>query len=177
MKLETHRLIIRPISLTDKHEIFAYRCDAETNRYQGWVPKTVQDVEAFIQKVSKQVNVPETWFQCAILKKESQKIIGDVGIHFFDRDNKQAGIGCTLNKAYHNRGYATESLSSIIDYLFSELHKHRLIVSIDPENKASIRLVERLGFRKEAHFIESILVNGKWVDDIVYALLRADWAS
>jgi RimJ/RimL family protein N-acetyltransferase len=55
------------------------------------------------------------------------------------------------------------------------LKKHRIITSIDPENTNSIKLVERIGFRKEAHFIESLFINGKWVDDIVYAITRKDW--
>jgi len=55
------------------------------------------------------------------------------------------------------------------------LNKHRIIASIDPDDKNSIRLVERIGFRKEAHFVESLLINGKWVDDLIYALIEKDW--
>jgi RimJ/RimL family protein N-acetyltransferase len=132
-------------------------------------------VETFIGKISKQINEPGTWFQFVILEKKTQKLIGDVGIHFFDRENKQVEIGCTLNKNFQNQGYATESLKSVIDYLFNELKKHRIITSIDPENKKSIRLVERIGFRKEGHFIESLFLNGKWVDDLKYALINKDW--
>lgn len=63
----------------------------------------------------------------------------------------------------------------MIDYLFNELNKHRIITSIDPDNKNSIRLVERIGFRKEAYFVESLFVNEKWVDDLIYALIEKDW--
>lgn len=177
MNLETERLIIRPITLDDKNEIFEYRSDSVTNKYQGWIPTSLTDVEIFIKKVSKQINEPETWFQFIIIEKETQKIVGDLGIHFFGSENKQTEIGCTLNKKFHNKGYATESVKRVIDYLFKELDKHRIITSIDPENNNSIRLVERIGFRKEAHFIESILINDKWVDDLIYALLKKDWES
>ena len=175
MKLDTKRLIIRPITLDDKNEIFEYRSDTETNKYQGWIPKTIDDVETFIGKISKQINEPETWFQFVIIEKETQKIVGDLGIHFFDSENRQVEIGCTLNKEFQNKGYATESIKRVIDYLFKELNKHRIITSIDPDNKNSIRLVERIGFRKEAHFVESLLINGKWVDDLIYALIEKDW--
>lgn len=177
MKLETKRLILRPICLDDKHAIFEYRCDKVTNKYQGWIPEDIEDVETFIGKVAKQINEPDTWFQFVIIEKQTQKIIGDLGIHFFDDENKQVEIGCTLNKDLQNKGYATESLKRVIDYLFNDLHKHRIITSIDPDNKNSIRLVERLGFRKEAHFVESLFINGKWVDDLVYALIEKDWGS
>jgi len=109
------------------------------------------------------------------LRKRVKNIVGDLGIHFIDSENKQAEIGCTLNKDFQNKGYATESVKRLIDYLFNELNKHRIIASIDPDNKNSIRLVERIGFRKEAHFVESLLINGKWVDDLIYALIEKDW--
>ncbi len=175
MLLTTQRLLLRPISLADKDEIFAYRSDKETNQYQGWIPETVADVETFISKVAEKVNVPETWFQLVIIERTSDIIIGDIGIHFMDSENKQAEIGCTLNKAFQNKGYATEALKSVMDFLFHVLNKHRIIVSIDPENLSSIRLVERIGFRKEAHFKESLWINGKWMDDVIYALLEKDW--
>lgn len=175
MKLETERLIIRPIKLDDKNEIFEYRSDTETNKYQGWIPKTIADVETFIGNTSKQINEPETWFQFVLIEKETQKVIGDLGIHFLDKENKQVEIGCTLNKVFQNKGYAKESVKKAIDYLFKELNKHRIITSIDPYNKNSIRLVESIGFRKEAHFIESLFINEKWVDDLIYALIEKDW--
>ena len=175
MILETERLLIRPITIEDKNEIFAYRRDKETNKYQGWIPETIEEVEVFIDKISKQINIAETWFQFVIVNKECNKIIGDIGIHFIDKANQQTEIGCTLNKDFQNKGFATEALKNVIDYLFNELNKHRIIASIDPENKSSIRLVERLGFRKEAHFIQSLFINDKWVDDLIYALIEKDW--
>lgn len=145
------------------------------NKYQGWIPKTIDDVESFIGKISQQINEHETWFQYVIVEKETQKIIGDLGIHFLDSKNKQVEIGCTLNKDFQNKGYASESVKRTIDYLFKELNKHRIITSIEPDNKNAIRLVERIGFRKEAHFVESLWINGKWVDDLIYALIEKDW--
>jgi RimJ/RimL family protein N-acetyltransferase len=177
MELTTKRLIIRPITLSDKNEVFEYRCDKETNKYQGWIPETIDEMETFIGKIAKQIDKPATWFQFVIIEKESQKIIGDLGIHFFDKENKQVEIGCTLNKNFQNKGYATEAVIRVIDYLFKELNKHRIITSIDPANKNSIRLVERIGFRKEAHFVESLLINGKWVDDVIYALIEKNWGK
>ncbi len=177
MQLETKRLLIRPVTIDDKNEIFYYRRDKETNKYQGWIPDTLEDVEVFIQKTSAQINEPNTWFQMVIVDKETQRIVGDIGIHFIDNENKQVEIGCTLNKDFQNKGFATESLKKVIDYLFNDLNKHRIIASIDPSNTNSIRLVERIGFRKEAHFVESLLINGKWVDDLIYALLEKDWCE
>jgi RimJ/RimL family protein N-acetyltransferase len=175
MNIESKRLIIRPITSGDKNEIFKYRSDTVTNKWQGWIPETIDDVEIFIGKLAEQMNQAFTWFQFVIIEKETQKIVGDLGIHFLDSDSKQVEIGCTLDKDFQNKGYATESLKAIIDYLFKILNKHRIIASIDPDNKNAIRLVESIGFRKEAHFVESLFINEKWVDDLIYALIEKDW--
>ena len=58
----------------------------------------------------------------------------------------------------NGKGYATEASIKTIYYIFNELNRYRIISSIEPRNKKSIGLVERLGFRKEAHFKESVLV-------------------
>ncbi|MDD3915429.1 MAG: GNAT family protein [Bacteroidales bacterium] len=88
----------------------------------------------------------------------------------------QAEIGYTLDKNFRGKGYAAEALTKIIDYLMNDLNKHR-IVALGPTNSDSIRLVERLGFRKEAHFIKSLFFHGEWVDDLIYAILANEWKN
>lgn len=177
MNIKTTRLHIRPIDINDKAAMFTYRSDSETNKYLSFIPRTVDDVAEFILNSAKEFNIPGSWFQLAIVKKASTKMIGDIGIHFLasNNENKQVEIGYTLNKEYRGKGYATEALSAVIDYLFNVLNKHRITASIDPANQSSIKLVERLNFRKEAHFKESLFFHGKWVDDVIYALLAKEW--
>jgi len=177
LKLNSDRLTLRPITLGDSKEIFHYRSDSETNKYQGWIPKSIDDVNDFIKnKVSPIIDKNGTWFQLVIIINQNGKLIGDIGLYFFDKENKQVEIGCTLSKDYHGKGYATEALFKVIDYLFNTLQKHRIIASIDPRNKDSIKLFNRLNFRKEAHFKESILVNNEWTDDAIYAILKSEWS-
>lgn len=176
MQIITKRLLLRPIHRKDANAVFAYRSDKLINQFQGWIPETSEDMIDFIQnKVCAMINRPGTWFQLVIINQENGAIVGDIGIHFIDEESKQAELGCTIDKKYHGQGYATEAMSAVINLLFNELNKHRISASIDPRNKASIKLVERLGFRLEAHFRESLLINGVWVDDLVYALLENEW--
>ena len=175
MMIETKRTILRPIELKDNEQLYSYRSDAETNKYQGWKPKSLEDINEFISKNPTEFNTPQTWFQLVIIEKASNKIIGDIGVHFIDADNFQSEIGCTLRKNHHGKGFASETVRAVIDHLFHDLNKHRITASIDPDNGNSIRLVERLGFRKEAHFKQSLRIEDKWVDDIIYAILKSEW--
>lgn len=163
------------MTMADKKGVFAYRRDKQTNKFQGWIPETIADVGQFIGNLAPKVNVPDTWYQLVVADKKTQIIMGDIGLHFIGSENKQVEIGFTFSKQFQGQGFATKSVSRVINYLFNDLHKHRIVASIDPKNAGAIRLVERIGFRKEAHFIKSLWINGQWVDDLVYALIEKDW--
>lgn len=171
IELETRRLLLRPIKPTDSEAVFNYRSDAEINKYQGWIPKSGEDVRDFINhRICKQINVAGTWFQLVIIQKNVCSVIGDIGIHFDAEDHSLAELGITLDWRHQGKGYAREALTVIIDYLFQKLHKQKLVASIDPRNASSIKLFERLGFEKEAFYAKSLFLNGEWVDDLVMGL-------
>jgi len=171
--ITTRRTILQEIDLSDNESIFSYRSHYDTNKYQGWIPNNLEEVNKFILKNPKEFNLPNTWFQLVIKEREDKTVIGDIGIHFMDEH--QCEIGCTLSKEKQGKGYATEGLKGVIAFLFNDLNKHRIITSIDPRNTDSIKLVERLGFRKEGHFKKSLLLRDEWVDDVVYAILKSEW--
>jgi len=176
IQLVTERLQLRQIQMADAKALFKYRRDTLINQYQGWIPETIDEVHDFIaRKVSGEINIPGTWVQLVVIKKDDHELIGDVGVHFLADEPLQIEIGCSLNSQFHGQGFATEALKEIISYLFNVLNKRRITASIDPGNLSSIQLFERLGFRKEAHFKESLFINGEWVDDLVYAILKKEW--
>ena len=154
MKFISERLKLRPVEIDDKHAIFEYRSDAETNKYQGWIPKNLDDVEQFINNLASVPDLPDSWFQLVIIEKAANNIIGDVGIHFLDGDNKQVELGCTLNKNYQGKGYALEALKTVIDYLFKSLKKHRIISSVDPANSNSIQLMQFNSMKKMVKYVQ-----------------------
>jgi RimJ/RimL family protein N-acetyltransferase len=84
-------------------------------------------------------------------------------------------LGCTLKPEQQGHGYATEALQSLIDYLFSKMEIHRIICSLDPRNTKSKLLLQRLGFRQEGHFRQSIFQSGVWQDDLIFSILADEW--
>lgn len=70
---------------------------------------------------------------------------------------------------------ATEGLACVLDYLFASLDKHRVWATIDAENQSAARLWRRLGFRQEAHHVESVWFEGAWGSELVFALLNTEW--
>lgn len=177
--LYTQRLIIRPVKREDISALFAYRSDPEVSHFLPREYHTKDDVLYLVDKTSPVPNVPGTWFQLVVVEKEKGEVIGDIGIHFIEGDieNGQAEIGYTFAKQHQGKGYATEAVIAVIAFLFSELKKRRITAGIDPGNIASERLLQRIGFTKEAHFRKSLYFKGEWVDDVVYALLAEEWKN
>ncbi len=176
--LKSKRIILRPLLMKDTRDIFSYRSQADIYQFQSWQPKTIVDVENFIEsQIVGEPNLPNTWFQLAICKFDPDELIGDCGLHFFEKESSQVEIGITLKQEEQGLGYATEALKLVFNFVFRDLKKHRIFGSVDPNNRASIRLMERMRMRKEAHFIESIWFNNRRSDDILYAILDREWKT
>ncbi|RKP51438.1 N-acetyltransferase [Cohnella endophytica] len=172
--ITTDRLAIRTLDMRDRDVFFEYRSMPEVSKYQSWRPKEINEVEKFI--AANRAVVPNTggsWLQLAVCLKNGQ-LVGDIGVHFVD-DDYQIEIGYTLSPEFQGKGYASEAVRAVIDYLFTGLRKHRITGSVDPDNAKSIKLLENLGFRKEAHFVKSYRLNDQWYDDCVYAILADEW--
>lgn len=170
-------MVIRTALPEDAPAIYAYRSDHEANKYQGWFPESEKEVRDYILSMPAHLNAPDTCYQIALLRRSDSTLIGDMGIVFTSHANKQADLGCTLDKRYHGKGYAAEAMRAMLNYLFIDLDKHRIVASIDPRNAPSVRLVERLGFTKEAYFRESYYNRGEWTDDLLYAMLQREWPT
>ncbi len=132
------------------------------------------DAAAFIESTAAETDVSDTWYQLGLFLKYG-KLIGDIGIHFQTVDDSTIELGCTLAPDYQSRGYATEALTAVIDYLFKSPGKTRVVFSVDPRNSPSRKLAKRLGMRQASFSEKSILIRGEWYDDLVYELEKRDW--
>lgn len=169
----TDRLLIRKLEITDNNDFFKYLSLPEIYEFQSFKPKDIKESESFFRGIPELPDVQNTWFQLAVCMKENNRLIGDIGIHFLADD--QTEIGYTTAPDFQGHGYTAESLNAVFGYLFNDLNKHRIIASVDPDNLRSIRLLHKLGMRKEAHFIKSLKMNGIWFDDCIYAILKEEW--
>jgi RimJ/RimL family protein N-acetyltransferase len=176
--LETTRLRLRHFRDTDLPLFMAYRNDPEVARYQSWEGISEPEARTFIQEQKEiQPGIPGQGFQIAIELKATGVLIGDCYFTINGLDDLQAEIGFTLSHAYQRQGFATEAVSCFLNYAFLTFNLHRIIAITDFENVASIALLERLGMRREGHFLQNIWFKGKWGDEYLYAILKEEWQS
>ena len=176
-QLETDRLFIRQFRESDLESFVAYRNDPEVAKYQGWsVPYPLEKGQQFISSMvnadPKQIG---EWFQSAVTLREDVVVIGDVAYFLMKNDSRQAYIGYTIARSYWGRGFGFEATLRLLNYLFDNLELHRVVAETDVENLASIKLLEKLGFRRESHLIENVWFKGAYASEFHYALLKREW--
>jgi len=177
MYLESARLRLRNFTEADEESFFAYRNEPQVAKYQGWEIPYPRERARQLIKTMKRADLPFTgeWTQYAVALKSTNQLAGDIGCYFKKEDARQVVLGFTIAPPYWRMGYASEILQVFINFLFEKMNVHRITADCDAENTASYRTLEKLGFRREAHFIESFLMNGVYTSEYYYAILEREW--
>ena len=103
------------------------------------------------------------------------EIIGGSGLNFIDRINRGTEIGYWLDRGHNGRGIVTKCCRALIGYAFEELGMHRVVVRCASENAKSRAIPERLGFTEEGMLRECEWLHDRFVDLVVYSLLKQEW--
>lgn len=174
--IETKRLVLREITISDAPTIYRYLSDEEVNRYLEGNTNTISEAEEYINWI---IHTFEqgTDIRWGIVEKESNKLIGDCGLGNIHEPKRSTEIGFMLAKEYWNKGYMSEVLSGILDYGFNKLELHRIQGWAHPFNVASCKVMTKQGFKKEGTLREYIYVWHKeeYIDVDMYSLLRKDY--
>ncbi|MEM6326075.1 MAG: GNAT family N-acetyltransferase [Bacteroidota bacterium] len=113
-----------------------------------------------------------TLFQWAIADGETDAMMGTCTLTAWDRDNRHAEIGFILARERWGRGLATEAVRRVLTFGFDAMGLHRVEADVHPENGASLRLLETLGFQREGYLRERWRTFGEWEDSVVLGLLE-----
>lgn len=174
--LESERLILKNITENHLEDFFEYRSIPELATYQTWESFDRQEALDYIIKFKDSVpGIPGEWAFFGMFLKSNGKLIGDCSIKTQVDEPRNGEIGGTLSKTYQGQGFAHEAFTTLVDFAFSKMDLHRIIGIADARNTASIKLMERLGMRKEGHFIQNIWFKGTWGDEVQYAILKEEW--
>jgi RimJ/RimL family protein N-acetyltransferase len=173
--LETERLLLRRIVPEDAPALFEFRSDPQVQRYNG-------GPLAHVEQAAELVALFEAGFQertrvewGVTLKGGDDQVIGDVGYAHWSQLHRQAEIGYCLSRCYWRQGIATEALVVILRFGFEEMDLHRIHACPWAENVASVRVLEKLGFRKEGIRRDEYWADRAFHDEALYALLRPEY--
>lgn len=162
---------LRPMTLDDVAVLSPWMQDPKAMAYWATPPLVSQtQVEDFVRK-----NLPEVVGGAATawMILEGEAAAGFVNV--YDIRNRMAGIGYMIAPERWGRGLAPAAVQAVLAKAFGVLDLHRVYLDIDPDNKASVRVAGKLGFRLEAHMRENFLRDGIYLDSLIYALLQREW--
>ena len=173
--IETKRLLLRRIDNNDVEEVLALRGNLETMKYiPRPLAKTTEDALEHIAMIEDKI-VNNTGINWGITIKGNSKIIGIIGHYRISQENHRAEIGYMSFPEFNGKGYMSEAIKAVVAYGFEKMDLHSIEAIIDPENIASERVLQKNGFVKEAHILENELWKGKFLDTVIYSLLRRNF--
>jgi [ribosomal protein S5]-alanine N-acetyltransferase len=176
--IETDRLFLREFVLSDEADIHEYASDPLVPRYENWGPNTPDETHAFLlERIKEQQAWPRDEVYLAIELRRARKVIGNIRLRITSAQNQSAEFGYAFNRSYWNNGYATEAAAAVLANAFAALKLNRVSATCDARNIRSWRVMEKLGMRREGHFLQDRWQRGEWRDSYLYAILAREWAS
>ena len=175
--IETERLVIRNFTVSDWEALLEMIVQYQASEYaaydQQW-PTSAEEIKGITEWFASGDN-----FFAACLKDTSQ-FIGFVALNpEKGEDSRGYNIGYVFNSHYHGQGYATEACQAMLNQAFDRMEARKVISGTAAANRASCRLLERLGFRKIDERISSFKTaeDGKPIEFLasLYAISRDEW--
>jgi RimJ/RimL family protein N-acetyltransferase len=177
--LQTERLVLRMPTMADVDPIYAFQSREDVCTFLLFSPRNRDSVEVKVAESMTKTRLEKAgdYLQPTMERRDDGRVIGQMYLTIDSVDNQCIEIGWIMHPDYFGQGYATEAARALLGFSFRTLGAHRVIATLDPSNDASVRVCHRLGMRKEAHFLEDMLVKGEWADTGVYAILEREWSA
>ncbi|MDY7229051.1 GNAT family N-acetyltransferase [Hyalangium rubrum] len=178
MELLTARLKLREFVEEDWGATWPYESNPDVVRYQSHGVRTPEESRKYIQdSMATARESPRRIHDLAVVLKEEGTLIGRCGLKVTDAEQREGALWFILDPSRWGKGYIPEAAEAMLDFGFGTLGLHRVWGDCDPRNTASIRVQEKLGMRREAHFRENVFLKGEWCDSLIHAILDREWAA
>ena len=177
MRLETERLILRPMEEGDAPALFTIMNDPDvTHNLLLPHPFPEDQVLAWITK-RREAWEKRVLFAAAIILKETGELIGTCSLTDVSWDHLRAKLIYWLGKPYWGRGYMTEAAGRMMKFGFEELGLERISVGCFARSKASARVIEKLGFKYEGCLRHEFLKDGEFQDELRFGMIREEYVA
>jgi RimJ/RimL family protein N-acetyltransferase len=110
-----------------------------------------------------------------IRTRHDNAFVGEVAIHSISWSSRHGELGYHIERSQWGHGYATEAAAVLISWCFEQAKLHRLDAVVSEGNAASVRVLRKLGFRKEGRRPERARLGARWVAELEYGLLSTDF--
>ena len=174
-RLDTRRLVLRELVDDDARCLFRIFSSPGAMEYWSFPPLSAPEQAVALIRSARELVSSGTGLQWAIVRQDTGELIGKCGFNEIRHRHRRGDISYVLDEAHWGKGFASEALGALLCYGFKALNLHSLEAGVTPGNDSSTRMLERLGFRLEGHIRENYFAGDRFVDSLIYSLLRSEW--
>ena len=114
-------------------------------------------------------------YELPIRLKSTGELVGVMAVLKVDRKNRNAELGYWIAKKYWNKGFASEAGLRVLEFCFQVLNLERIYAKCIPVNKASSRVMEKMGMKYEGTLRHEVLKENEYLDKSYYGIIKEDW--
>jgi len=170
--IETEKLILRGLKESDAKSLFEVLSNSKAMKYWDTIPH-----ESMLTTSKAIINMNLSWLNdkgisWGIVLKEKNNLIGQFSLHSWNESKENTQIGYIINPKYWGKSLGSEALSSVISFSFNDMCFKSILAEVDPNNKASIAILEKHDFILVEKKKKNLNLNNKYYDTNVYELIK-----
>lgn len=169
-------LVLRQISHNDINEYFEYMSDSQVITYvpEECIPRTIERAREEIDYNLDLYRYKRSIYW-AIARKSDNKLLGSCGFNYWNRDHSRTEISYDLARKYWGTGIMTKAARAVLGFAFTRMELHRVEATVTPTNIGSLKVLKKLGFKKEGILREQKLLHGKFHDAVMLSVLQKEY--
>ena len=168
-KIESEKVYLSPINVEDTEKYVKWLNDKRINQYLTIYNRLVSltGEKEFLEKEGKKE------FMLAIIKKENDELIGNIGLDTLDYKNGRATLGIFIGEEENlSKGYGSEAINLMVKYGFEVLRLHTINLKVFDDNPRAQKAYTKCGFKICGTYHESLYRDGKYHDEIVMEIIN-----
>jgi len=157
---------------------YALASDSQLRYYSSDTPFRKVSIKHFVQIYLNQIMLPtENYLPFVVLDSETNEPVGQVHAGRIDRDNHNCMIGFEILPRFQRRGYGTDAVETLLDYLFFDMKMNRVGAEVYEYNTASRKVLEKLSFTLEGTLSKWLYRKGRYWDKLLFGMLESEWVN
>jgi RimJ/RimL family protein N-acetyltransferase len=177
LPIETDRLTLRRYTESDYDDLLKLQSNPDVTRFLLYDVRTPEQVKEAL--AGRLADIPMDRdgqaLTVAVILRETGQHVGEVTLFMNNIEQRTGELGYVFHPESNGHGYAAEASAELLRLGFEELGLHRIVARLDARNTGSVKLLQRLGLRPEAHFVKNEFLKGEWTDELVFAMLADEW--
>lgn len=175
-RFELERVILRRAEDSDSEDLYKLYSDEDVVKYIPFSAfASIQEAKDEMGWYTR-IFAERSGMRWMIEDKQSGRVIGTCGFLEYEKEHNRAEIGYDLAPGFWGRGIMGEVINRVLEFGFAVLKLNRIEAKVEPDNLASARLLDKLGFVKEGVLRQHEFEKGRYVDLAVYSILSREYS-